>query len=242
VSRRPSPALLAALLLATGCLDFIEPELPDRGAPAVLQLTVRLLEPDEVEVEARMVPGLDEAGARRRLTDDRMRVMERVLDPDSTSKTGTRVYRTSWTGAASAGAIEVRAPSVEGLAAAPGFRWYAIRNGGPAELRLDAGADLDLPVAVAAGAPEPAPDIQQWFLTLSDSTGLFRLAADGPPPATIKVPPYWLPRGDSIAVALIYQQLSKVEVSGGAYVGLFTLDTRVSWVVRRNPPQSGAEG
>ena len=235
------PALLAALL-ATGCLDFIEPELPDRGAPAVLQLTVRLLEPDEVEVDARMVPGLDEAGARRRLRDDRMRVMERVLDPDSTSKTGTRVYRTTWTGIGNAGPIEARAPAVEGLTDAPGFRWYAIRRGGPAELRLDAGADLELPVTVVAGAPEPVPEIQQWFLTLSDSTGIFRLAADGPPPGTITVPPYWVPRGDSIAVTLIYQQLSKVETSSGAYVGLFTLDTRVSWVVRRNAIAPGAEG
>jgi len=235
---------LAALLALAGCIDFVEPELPGRGAPAVLQLIVRLRELSEVEVEGRLVPGLDEGGIRRRLADERIRVMGREFGPDSTSKTGTRVYRASWTasGAGFAGAIEARGPGLAGLDSAPGFRWYTLRRRGPAEVALGPSADLPLPVDLDPGAAQPEPEIRQWFLMLAGAGQVFRLGADGPPPSTILVPAHWVPAGDSVAVMLIYQQSSEVEMPPGGYIGLLTLDTRISWTVRRTTAAGNGEG
>lgn len=235
--------LLAALVLG-GCVDFVEPELPERGAPAVLVLNVRLRDMTDVEVEARLVPGLDEGGNRRRLEDERMRVMNRDLSPDSTSGTGTRVYREAWTAgaAATAGPIESRAPRIAGLGTAPAFRWYALERDGPAEVRLGPGDDLPLALTLDPGEAEPEPDIRQWFLTLSDGDRVFRLSSDGLPPATILVPSHWVPAGDSVAVSLVYQQSAKVEIPMGGYIALFGLDARLSWTVRRPPAAGSARG
>jgi hypothetical protein len=234
---------LAALALLGGCIDFVEPELPERGAPAVLQLAVRLREASAVEVEARLVPGLDEAGARRRVDDDRIQVLGRNLSPDSITSAGTRVYRTAWTAdvGAATGPIEARGPRIEGLAAAAAFRWYALTRSGPAELPLGSGDDLALPVAVAPGTADPEPDIRQWFLTLGSREGVFRLSADGPPPATILVPARWVPPGDSVAVSLTYQQTAKVERPGAGWIALFQLDARVAWTVRRGAAPKGQD-
>ena len=232
------------MLAIGGCLDFVEPELPERGAPAVLQLAVRLREMNEVEVEGRLVPGLDEAGIRRRLADERVRVMGRELSPDSTSVTGTRVYRAAWAAgsAETAGPIEARGPGMADLGSAPEFRWFALQREGAAELALEAGADLPLTVALSRGEADPEPGIRQWFLTLASGDEVFRLSADGPPPATILVPAHWVPGGDSVAVSLIYQQASRVEMPSGAYIALFSLDTRVSWTVRRIPVAATGRG
>lgn len=235
---------LAALLALGGCIDFVEPELPERGAPAVLQLAVRLRDMAGVEVEGRLVPGLDEAGIRRRLEDERVHVMGRDLGPDSTSGTGTRVYRAGWSAgvAGTAGPIEARAPRVAGLGPAPGLRWYALQRDGPAELALAPGADLPLAVVLSPGVPDPEPDIRQWFLTLTSGGQVFRLSSDGPPPATILVPAHWVPEGDSVAASLIYQQSAKVEMPAGGYIALFSLDARVSWTVRRAPAAANDRG
>jgi hypothetical protein len=234
--------LIAALLAVAGCIDFVEPELPERGAPAVLQLTVRFLATGTTEVDGRLVPGLDEAGVPRRVTDARLRVLGHELEPDATTSAGTRVYRADWPGGAAdaAGPITARGPGVEGLAA-PGIRWYALHHDGPASLTLAADSDLRLTVAVTAGVAEPEPDIRWWFLTLSDSTRVFRLGADGAPPDTILVPARWVPAGDSLSAALSYQQSARIESQSEHYVGLFTLDTRVSWVVRRAAPAPDGE-
>jgi hypothetical protein len=237
--------VLRALTLASlcaGCIDFIEPDLPARGAPAVLELTVRLLETDTTQVEGRLVPGLDEAGVPRRITDERLRVLGRGIEPAAVAKNGTRVYRTDWPGAAAdaADAIEARGPVVEGLLS-PGIRWYGMRRSGPASVPLDTTADLRLTVEVITGSAEPDPEIRWWFLTLSDTTGAFRLGGDGAPPDTIVVPARWVPKGDSISALLLYQQSTTIEGPDGEYVGLFSLDSRVSWVVRRAMPADGED-
>jgi hypothetical protein len=226
-------ALTLASLCLAGCLDFVEPDLPDRGAPAVLQLTIRLLETDTTSVEARLVPGLDEAGVPRRVTDSQLRVLGRGIEPAGTSSAGTRSYLEAWPGsvAAAAGAIEASGPGMEGLAS-PMIRWYAMRRPGPASVSFDPGADLRLTVDVIDGVAEPEPEIRWWFLTLSDSAGAFRLGGDGVPPDTILVPARWVPSGDSVAALLIYEQSARIDAAGD-YVGLVSLDARVSWVIRR---------
>jgi len=234
--------LTLASLCAAGCIDFVEPELPARGAPAVLELTLRLLETDTTQVEGRLVPGLDEAGVPRRVMDAQLHAIGRGIEPAATAKSGTRVYRTDWPGGAAdaAGPIEARGPAVEGLLS-PGIRWYAMRRSGPAAVALEAAADLRLTVEVIAGSAEPAPEIRWWFLTLSDTAGAFRLGGDGPPPDTIVVPARWVPAGDSISALLLYQQSTSIGSPDGKYIGLFSLDSRVFWVVRRTTPAAGKD-
>ena len=230
---RVSRALIASLVAVAGCIDFVEPELPERGAPAVLQLAVRLLETGMTEVDGRLVPGLDEAGVPRRVTDERLRVLGRDLDPVSTEGAGVREYRAEWPDTASAAsAIEARGPGLAGLTA-PGIRWYAMRHDGPTSLTYEAGSDLALTVDVRPGTAEPEPDIRFWFLTLSDSTSVFRLGADGAPPDTILVPARWVPTGDSVSAVLLYQQTARIETAAESYIGLITLDARIAWVLRR---------
>ncbi len=233
-------ALIVASLGVAGCIDFVEPDLPERGAPAVVQLTVRLLETGTTQVDGRLVPGLDNAGVPRRVTDARFRVLGREVEPDSTTKSGTRVYRTDWPGAEAdaAGAIEARGPGMEGLTS-PSIRWYALRRDGPAFVARAPDADLSLTLDVTGGTAEPEPEIRWWFLTLSDTAGAFRLGGDGAPPDTIVVPARWVPAGDSVAALLIYQQSARIESLAEQYVGLFTLDARVSWVIRRAAPADG---
>ena len=232
-------ALTLASLCLAGCIDFVEPDLPARGAPAVLQLTVRLLETDTTTVEARLVPGLDEAGVPRRVTDSRLRVLGRDIEPTGTSSSGTRAYLEAWPGAGAdaAGPIEASGPGMEDLAS-PTIRWYAMRRPGPAAVSLGPGADLRLTVNVIDGVAEPEPEIRWWFLTLSDSAGAFRLGGDGEPPDTIVVPARWVPSGDSVAALLIYEQSARVDAVGD-YVGLVSLDARASWVIRRAAPADG---
>lgn len=232
---------LLLLLAGSGCIDFIEPELPDRGAPAVLQMTLRLLETGTAELEGRLVPGLDAAGVPRRVSDPKIRVLGRHIDPDSTTSAGTRFYQAQWTQAAGANPLEAAGPEVARLAAAPGFRWYGIQKPGPGTVNVQQGADLPLVVAVDSRPAEPEPGIRQWFLTLSDTAHVFRLSADGPPPSEIVVPARWVPAGDSVAVLLIYQQSSKIEASA-EYIGLMTLDIRLAWTVRKTEPATNGKG
>jgi len=233
-------ALTLASLCLAGCLDFVEPDLPERGAPAVLQLTIRLLE-NTTNIEARLVPGLDEAGVPRHVTDPRLRVLGREIEPAGTSSAGTRAYSEVWPGggADAGGPVEASGPAMEGLAA-PAIHWYAMRRPGPASVTLDPGADLRLTVEVIDGVAEPEPEIRWWFLTLSDTAGAFRLGGDGVPPDTIVVPARWVPAGDSIAALLIYDQSTRTGETSD-YVGLVSLDVRVSWLIRRASPADGED-
>ena len=98
-----------------------------------------------------------------------------------------------------------------------------------------------LTVDVIEGTSDPEPEIRWWFLTLWDTAGAFRLGGDGAPPDTIVVPARWVPAGDSVTALLIYQQSGRIESLAEQYVGLFALDARASWVVRRAAPAKGED-
>jgi hypothetical protein len=233
---------VAALALA-GCIDFVEPDLPELGAPAVIQATIRLTDVGDAAFEALLSPGFDAEGFRREVAMDTVHVLGRAITPDSIARNGSRRYRAVWQapGTVVAEPVTFRAPLLEDLAASPpSVTWTGAHRLGPDTLDIVAGEDLMLEVGAGAGTALPEPDLQQWFLRLEGDDGAFNISADGPPPDTIHVPARWIPAGDKIAARLIYAQSAVIEETPGDYVGLITLDIRLHWTVRLHGPPSGA--
>jgi hypothetical protein len=234
VRRLIAARLLLPLLLA-GCIDFVEPDLPERGAPAVIQAAIRLTDLGDAQLEALLAPGLDRSGLRREVTRDTVIVLGRAVTPDSIARNGSRRYRDSWSAPAAvvAGPVTFRAPLLENLnAAPPELIWTGARRLGPDTIDIVRGQDLVLVVGPGAGSGLPSPDVQQWFLRLEGDDGAFNISADGPPPDTIQVPARWIPEGGQVATRLIYAQSAVFEDTPGDYVGLITLDIRLHWTVR----------
>ncbi len=234
---RRSAALGALVACAgvAGCIDFVEPDLPDLGAPAVIEATIRLTDRGTVDVDARLVPGLGADGFRRELSGNALEVLGRALEPDSVQSNGTRRYLASWsTDPGVVGqTVSLRAPAVKAVTAPPpAMDWVAVERAGPDSLGLEAGQDLSLRVRVGSSPLQPKPAIRQWFLRLGGKDGAFNISADGPPPDTIFVPARWIPAGDSIEARLIFSQSVNLQDPPGDYLGLITLDTRLFWTVR----------
>jgi hypothetical protein len=236
-------AIVVSIVALTACVDFVEPDLPALGAPAVIQATIRLTDRGEAELEALLAPGLNEAGLRRAVTRDTVLVLGRPVTSDSIAHNGSRRYRALWPAPSTAVAepVTFRAPTLGNLTARPPeVVWAGARRLGPDTLRVVSGQDLFLQVGPGAGSALPKPDVQQWFLRLEGDEGAFNISADGPPPDTIQVPARWIPAGDEVAVRLIYAQSAVIEDTPGDYVGLITLDIRLNWTVRFLEPPARA--
>jgi len=226
--------LIAVSVLLAGCIDFVEPELPELGAPAVIQVTMRVTDRGEAEVEALLAPGLDRAGLQRTVLRDTLFVLGRAVVPDSIARNGSRRYRDAWQASAGAVAepVTFRAPHLADLGASPPeVTWTGARRLGPDTLAVVRGGDVVLEVGGGAGTALPEPELQQWFLRLEGEEGAFNISADGPPPDTIQIPARWIPAGREVAARLIFAQSAVLEEGPGDYVGLITLDIRLHWTL-----------
>lgn len=231
---------MAPGLVLAGCIDFVEPDLPELGAPAVLEAAIQLSDSGTVEIDARLAPGLDEMGYRREVADDAIRLLARTLAPDSIQRNGTRRYTAEWEADPSVVAqpTDFRGPAMRGVEApVPEVLWTGIRRMGPGELDIEPDSDVALLVEAGAGDASPVPDIRQWFLSMNGDSTNFGLSADGAPPDTIRIPARWIPDGDTVEVRLILSQSAILQPPPGDYVGLVTLRTRLYWTLRRIPPR-----
>lgn len=227
--------LLAAACLAAGCVDFVEPDLPELGRPASFEALIVVADTGTAELSAVLVPGLDAEGLRRPVRRDSVEVLGRSIASDSILFNGTRRYHEIWSVPASAvvGPVGFRAPSLDAVRAAPpAVEWWGLRRDGPPEIDGHRGEDLVLRLATGAGAGQPEPEIRQWFLRLAGEDGAFGLSVDGVPPDTIQIPARWIPDGDEIEVRLIFSQSAVLRPPPGDYVGVIKLDTRLYWTVR----------
>lgn len=228
----------AGLLVLIGCdIDFVEPDLPERGAPVVFEATLRVLDGSTIEVGARLAPGLDESGIRRTLQREAMRVLGAEIAPDSVLRNGTRVYlATLPVVGIPADPITLEAPKVEDVGALPPVvRWFGLTRQGPDTVELAPGSDLILTVDSAAAAAVPPPDIRQWTLLLTGAgRAFFSVGSNGVPPDSIVVPARWIPQATDgvITARLTYQQSVQLRPAPGDYVALVLLDTRIQWTVR----------
>src|SRR5512142_575438 len=199
---RPGRLLALAPLLGAlctgGCIDFLDPKLPDPG-PAVAQLFMHLTGPGTLQVEAQLLPGMSLAHEWRQVPHDSLIVAGHPVAPDSVMGNQGRTYRATVSLPRPAGPVTVQVPAVAGLSGTPPeLIWSGIRRTGPDTVVLLPGADLVLHVDLTL-PPETPPPSRQWFLQLFASGHMFQLGADGLPPAELRVPPQFVP-GDSAAV------------------------------------------
>jgi hypothetical protein len=229
-------AAIALLALAmTACIDFIAPDIPELGAPAVVEATIRLTDVGTSDVDVRLVPGLDEDGFRRHVPRDTVDVLGFPIGPDSVLRNGTRRYLGTWEfdrdGVARPATF--RAPEVEGVVApVPAIDWAGLRRLDADTLDVRRGEDLVLRIETYSEPLEPRPDIRQWFLRLEGDSTAFGVNADGPPPDTLVIPARWIPGGDELRVRLIFSQSVLLNPPPGDYLGLVTLDSRLHWTIR----------
>ena len=239
-------ALVLTLAPTAGCLDFVDPVLPSRGAAAVATASVNVTDRGDVEFVLRLLPGLDSAGVPRDVASGTVRLLGRAIEPDTVTLREWIYHATFRMDPVQlAGPIIFEAPAVRGVAAPPTFRWYGARRIDPDTLILQAGRDMTLVLDADIGTPGPMPTQRQWIMTLASTGGVFRLGADGIPPDTVIVPARWIPAGDIVRVHLIWVQSADIRPPPGDYIGLVTLDARVSWTVRvttpdRKPMNGGA--
>jgi len=227
-------ALSAALgLSAAACLDFVEPDLPERGAPAVAQINVVVTDSGKLSVQAEVAPGIDASGFRRTLVDEDVRAAGHSIAPHDTTDAGGRRYAATLSVGRElvASAIEIMAPSITHTSVIPSVRWAGLERLDPDTIALEPDGSLRLHVAERADPTVGAPATRQWFLTLFGDDNNVRIGSNGVPPDTLVVPAHWIPNAEeTVVVRLIYQQSAQVNADT-PYIGLITLDLRLHWTV-----------
>jgi hypothetical protein len=231
-------ALLAVLAATGGCIDYLDPNLPQPGPP-VADVAVHLLGNGFVSLEVAFAPGLSLAGDWRGVPDDTLRVDGVGLAPDSVFSDQTRKYVATLPVAAPAGPVTLRLPAVAGVAGAPpSLSWTGVRRLDGDTVALAAGAALHLHVSGPAGPQQPPVGDATWFLTLGTGEHFSQIGADGLPPADLRVPAELVP--DSARVlfaALLVQFDGTLAAAGSAYVVTSRFDQHVYWtIVREESP------
>lgn len=225
--------MLVVALVA--CADFVDPNIPEAGGPAVLSAIAVVSDRGTIDVRGVLNAGLDVIGVQRDVPDAGFGVNDTVIEPVAVERDGDHRYQSVWAmdPVSEPIAVAFRGPPVPGIVASPPTASLrGIRREGPDTLRIAAGSDLLLRIQPEPGASTPTPTSQQWFLTIAAAAREFRLGGSGAPPDTILVPARFIPAGDSLEVRLIYQQLAEAQAPPGDYIGVFTFDTRLFWTVR----------
>lgn len=229
---------MAAAGLAS-CLDFVEPELPERGAPAVARISVVLTDSGAVALNGTLAPGFDDDGLRRVVRDASVTAAGEVFLPTDTAADGSLVYVSGRAVALDVMGreVQIRGQVVEPSLVAPLVTWPGLRTPDPDTVRRGPDGSLRLHVETVAtmSQPEPAPSTSQWFLTLTGADNTFRLSADGPPPEELEIPAQFVPAGP-VAARLIYQQSATLQVAP-TYLSLIMLDLRIHWTI---PAEAGS--
>lgn len=232
MKRRALVPLLAAALSAA-CWDFVEPDFPEAGAPAVLQIAVVVSDDRNVDVSGVLVPGLDIGGIQRRVENDSITVLGARIGPSEIRRNGTRVYDFgAKLPVALTDPLEITAPAVVNVAGPrPHIRWFGIRKTDADTIAWQRGTDLVLRTATDLGESVPAPQTRQWFLSMQGA-GPFNLSADGFPPAELRIPTHFVPAARDGVVRIRLSFFQSGQYSTNTYVGNFSHNVQLTWVVR----------
>ena len=229
---------IVAVLGCSACFDFVAPEFPEAGAPALFRTTV-FLDDDLLRVNATLAPRFDRFGFEREVPNDTMYVNGMAVVPDDTAAFGVRTYAQSWSRkpASVANGIEVRAPEVEGIVApAPVARWVPAVRIGSDTVTITAGEAIVLHLDATPGESEPSSAFRQWFLTLNSDTTTLRISADAAPPDVLTIPREFVPTEDgTVSVLLIDRFSTRTQLAPGDYQGILDLDSRLRWTVIVQP-------
>lgn len=238
-------ALAALAILSTslaGCLDFTEPDFPEAGAPALLQLSLNIDPAGNGSLNGVLVPGLTFLGFVREVPNDTLLVNGLRVAPSNVRDNGTREYHVS--GAVSQARLdtdtpfEVEAVPVEEITSLPpGIRWYTIEKLDSDTIAWTRGTDLVLNVDTALATPSPSPQIRQWFLNIAGATRSFRLSSDGLPPGELRIPTAFIPADANgiIRVTLSFNQSGTYRSAGNDYIGSYTYATSLQWTIKVDP-------
>lgn len=228
--------LVLVSLVCAACYDFVEPDFPEAGAPAVLQASVFADESGSISINALLVPGLGIGGFQRNVLRDTLDIYGVALAPKAVRKNGSREYNFSETRprAALTRPFDVSAPRVEDVPGTPpSVEWFPIRRADPDTIVWKRGTDLILRVDTALGRSQPVPAIRQWFLTLTGTAVSFRISSDGLPPATIRIPPEFIPASTgSIQVLLSLYQAGLLQSPTRDYLANLSFNFQIRWIVR----------
>lgn len=231
-------------MLLSACIDFVAPDVPQIGAPAVFEGAVRVIEGGEVRIDGELTPGLDEDGIRRSVVREAMIALDDSILPRDVEPDGTLIYleRRPATPGVTAGPFHLEAPVVLGVDPPPSIRWSGIVKLDPDTLALEPDSDLELRT-LTAGTDMPAPLSSSWTLILGSGDDLFRIGANGAPPALIQVPDRWLPGSDStISADLIYLRRHSVGPETTSYIGVFVVQVTLRWTIVRVPEPGDGDG
>lgn len=238
-------ALAVLVFLSTslgGCLDFVEPDFPGAGAPALLQVTLNLEPAGSGNISGVLVPGLTFGGFVRDVPNDTLLVNGLRVGPINVRDNGTREYQLN--GAVAADPIdtdtpfEVVAPPVEEVTGRPpDIRWYTITKLGGDTIAWTRGTDLVVSVDTALVPSSPSPQIRQWFLEIAGATRSFRLSSDGLPPGELRIPTAFVPAAANgiIRMTLSFQQSGNYRSPANDYIGSYTFRTALQWIVEVAP-------
>lgn len=228
---------LTLLILALGCsacFDFIAPEFPEAGAPALFHVTA-FVEEQQLRVDATLAPRLDRFGFERPVPDDTVRVNGLPMVPNDTAPAGVRTYSQTWSPAPAsiANGLEIVAPAVVGIEAQPPrFHWYAAEGVGTDTMTIMAGEPIILRLNPDPGVSDPAPSFRQWFLTLQSGSRTLRISADAPPPPVLTIPKEFVPTDSgTVRVLLSDRQTVSLRPAPGDYIGIVAVDTRLRWTI-----------
>jgi hypothetical protein len=232
--------LLVLLLAPAACFEFDDPVIPERRAPAILQANMRVLEGGTFQIDGSLTPGREQTGALRIVQVPQIHASEFVAEPVDRDDRGVHMYFSTFTISAerAAGAFELVPPAVRGTTAVPPVVWYGLRRVGADTLRLPAGADIVVRVDTVPQPSQPAQRTRQWFAEVRGAGTVFRLSADGAPPAALRIPADWVGgnAGGQAVVSLIYYQSAQLRTAGNTYIANVLLDTRMSWTVLFDEP------
>ena len=240
VALKGACATLLTLVLA-GCIDFAEPDLSEAGQPATFQAIVSLDETGRLDVTGVLIPGIAANNIRRTVPNDTIRVYDLPIGPFETTPQGSRSYEAQrQLDGPNPGArpLTIAPPPVTGAVAPPTFiQWQGLVRLDPDTIIAPAGADVVLHIAVAPSTTNPAPTARSWNVDLVSADGNFRFGANGVPPASIRIPSFWIPNASNgrLAVFLSFFQSGTYRPSPGDYTVSATGNVRLRWNVRLVP-------
>ena len=230
--------LLVIGLVCSACFDFIAPEFPEAGAPALIHLTA-FVEQQQLRVDATLAPRLDRFGFVRPVPDDTVRVNGLPLVPNDTARAGVRTYSGTWSPppASIADGLQIVAPAIEGIEAEPPrFHWYFAERVGPDTMTITAGQPIILRLNPDPGESQPPPTFRQWFLTLQSGGTTLRISADAPPPPVLTIPTEFVPTDSgTVSVLLSDRQTASLRPAPGDYTAIVAVDSRLRWTIFVQP-------
>jgi hypothetical protein len=240
IGRRVTPLLGAAVMLA-GCVEFAEPVIPDRRAPAVLQANMRVFDAGLLQVDGSLSPGREETGFLRVVESPFIQVGPHTVEPRALGERGLRTYHETFAipRGETAGPFEMIVPAVRGTGTLPPVRWWGLQRVGPDTLAIPHGADIVLRLDTVPEASVPATRFRQWFIDVRSGGASFRISADGTPPPVLRIPAEWVPAAAAdgrVDVALVYLQSAQLRTPDNTYIASIVLDVRLNWVVLLTDP------